>query len=121
VFSTDAEFPMTRRAKLWFAAAVIFNLINAAGVVYAIVFRELLHGATHAALLVPGVYLMWWLAARARRQSLAQAQRPDDRIEYLQQSIDALALEVERIGEAQRFSDKLRQQHAEISAPKQDQ
>jgi hypothetical protein len=30
----------------------------------------------------------------------------DERIDYLQRSIDALALEVERIGEAQRFKDK---------------
>jgi hypothetical protein len=32
----------------------------------------------------------------------------DDRLEQLQQSIDAVALETERIGEAQRFAEKLR-------------
>ena len=30
----------------------------------------------------------------------------EQRVDYLQRSIDALALEVERIGEAQRFKDK---------------
>jgi hypothetical protein len=32
----------------------------------------------------------------------------DPRIDYLQQSVDAVALEVERLGEAQRFQEKLR-------------
>jgi hypothetical protein len=31
-------------------------------------------------------------------------------LSYLQQSVDALALEVERIGEKQRFGEKLRSQ-----------
>jgi hypothetical protein len=31
----------------------------------------------------------------------------DDRLEHLQQSVDAIAVEVERIAEAQRFSAKL--------------
>ena len=31
----------------------------------------------------------------------------DDRLEHLQQSVDAIAIEVERIAEAQRFSAKL--------------
>ena len=43
-----------------------------------------------------------------RRQPAAPDQLPDARLDYLQQSVDAVALEVERIGEAQRFADKLR-------------
>ena len=38
----------------------------------------------------------------------------DDRLDHLQQSVDAVAIEVERIGEAQRFSTKL---HAERAEP----
>jgi len=36
----------------------------------------------------------------------APPQLADPRIDYLQRSVDALALEVERIGEAVRFKDK---------------
>jgi hypothetical protein len=37
----------------------------------------------------------------------------DDRLEHLQQSVDAIAVEVERIAEAQRFSAKLLAERAE--------
>lgn len=39
----------------------------------------------------------------------------DDRLEHLQQSVDAIAVEVERIAEAQRFSAKLLAERAEAS------
>lgn len=39
----------------------------------------------------------------------------DDRLEHLQQSVDAIAIEVERIAEAQRFSAKLL--HERVDAP----
>jgi hypothetical protein len=39
----------------------------------------------------------------------------DDRLEHLQQSVDAIAVEVERIAEAQRFSAKLLAGRAEES------
>jgi hypothetical protein len=40
----------------------------------------------------------------------------DDRLEHLQQSVDAIAIEVERIAEAQRFSAKLAAGRPEGSA-----
>jgi hypothetical protein len=43
---------------------------------------------------------------KAGRQPKSLPQQ-DDRLEHLQQSIDAIAIEVERIAEAQRFSAKL--------------
>ena len=43
-----------------------------------------------------------------RRAARATPRRQDDdRLEHLQQSVDAIAVEVERIAEAQRFSAKL--------------
>jgi hypothetical protein len=44
-----------------------------------------------------------------------QVMRPpsDDRLEHLQESVDAIAVEVERIAEAQRFSAKLLAERAE--------
>ena len=51
---------------------------------------------------------------RANRQK--RPQLPDDRLEHLQQSVDAIAVEVERIAEAQRFSAKLLAERPEGSA-----
>jgi hypothetical protein len=48
-------------------------------------------------------------------------QQGDERLNYLQQSVDAVALEVERIGEAQRFNEKLRGEQSETPPPKKDQ
>jgi uncharacterized membrane-anchored protein YhcB (DUF1043 family) len=40
----------------------------------------------------------------------------DDRLEHLQQSVDAIAIEVERIAEAQRFSAKLLSERVDMPA-----
>jgi len=40
----------------------------------------------------------------------------DERLEHLQQSVDAIAIEVERIAEAQRFSAKLLSERAAVPA-----
>jgi hypothetical protein len=42
--------------------------------------------------------------------------KEDERLEHLQQSIDAIAIEVERIAEAQRFSAKLLSERADVPA-----
>ena len=103
---------MTRRYKLWRAGAALFALINLAGAGWAAATGEGVHAAVHVGLLL-GAYLVWRLAPWARRQDLPRAQQADERFEYLQQSVDAIALEVERIGEKQRFSDKLRVERGE--------
>jgi hypothetical protein len=110
---------MTRRSKLWWAGAALFAVINVAGAGYAVDRGEQLHAAVHVGLLLVGAaaYLVWRLASRATRQDLPPAQLGDERLQYLQQSVDAIALEVERIGEAQRFSDKLRVERGESSPP----
>ena len=104
---------MTRRVKVWLAAATLFTLGNLAGALYAAVLREPIHCAVHVVLALLGAYWMWVLAARTARQELPSEQRADERIEQLQQSVDAVALEVERVGEAQRFSDRLQKERAE--------
>src|SRR5207237_6651759 len=111
---------MTRRSKLWAIGAALFTIINVGGAGYAIAMGETMHAATHAVLLVLGfaAYSAWRLTPRAQRRDLKE---PDPRLEYLQQSVDAMALEVERIGEAQRFSDKLRAEQDKISPPKKQQ
>lgn len=105
---------MTRRSKLWRVAAALFVLINVAGAGYAVAVGEPVHAAVHVALVL-GAYLGWRLGPWGRRQDPAPAQLADARLDYLQQSVDAVALEVERIGEKQRFSDKLRAERGETS------
>ena len=129
---------MTRRAKLWRAGAVFFGIVNLAGIGFALAMGEMMHAMAHVFLLFRGLgaYLMWktvttWatpsgdqLPQASPLPSSGRDSTPklgDQRIDYLQRSIDALALEVERIGEAQRFKDKLHPERDEISPPKKDQ
>jgi hypothetical protein len=98
---------MSQPSKLWRVAAALYVFINVAGAGYAIAMGERPHALTHVALLVVG-FIGWQFAPWKRRQTAAPDQLPDARLDYLQHSVDAVALEVERIGEAQRFADKLR-------------
>ena len=103
---------MNRRSKLWLAVASLVNLINAAGGGYALALGEEAHAGVHAVLLVLGSYWAWRVATRAPRGDTATL-AAGGRLEQLQESVDAIAVEVERIGEAQRFTAKLEEQRAE--------
>jgi hypothetical protein len=113
---------MTRRSRLWRVGAALFILINVAGAIYAVAMGEPMHAFGHAVLLTLGLgaYLTFRVARPVRREDQPPA-LPDERIEYLQQSVDAVALEVERLGEKQRFNDKLRAIRDEIPPAKKDQ
>jgi hypothetical protein len=104
---------MTRRPKLWFALASIFTFVNLGGAGFAVAGAEFPHAAVHAALAVVGTFFMWRFAARARARPPQEAALDDARLDTLQQSLDSIALEVERIGEAQRFTAKLMAERAE--------
>ncbi len=114
---------MIGRSKLWRWAAGLYAFINLAGLAYAGAVGEEMHAMLHLFLLLLGlaVYVGWRLARRAPLQDLPQAQLAEQRIEYLQESIDAMALELERVGEAQRFNDKLRVERGETPPVKKDQ
>jgi Na+/melibiose symporter-like transporter len=103
---------MTRRAKIWLAIAVLFSIINLGAAGYAAYLHEGPHAGIHVALAILGAFLGWLLLARPR-PAAAGAPLDDARLENLQQSIDAIALEVERIGEAQRFSARLQAERVE--------
>lgn len=103
---------MIQRSKVWRVAAAVYVFINVAGVVWGAAMGDAVHMAAHVGLLLAG-YVVWRLPWG--RQPAVPGELPLDerRIEYLQQSVDAIALEVERIGEKQRFSDKLRVERGE--------
>jgi hypothetical protein len=106
---------MTQPSRFWRVAAAVFVFINVAGALEAVVVGEQMHAETHLALLLISFvgYLVWRGAPQSRRQDLLPAEQADPRVEYLQQSVDAIALEVERLGEAQRFNEKLKVERKE--------
>jgi hypothetical protein len=108
---------MVRRPRLWFIGASIFAVINLAGGVVAAAGGEWLHATAHFVLLLVSGYVVWRLApSRAAQQPGQASAELDQRLDQLQQSVDAVALEIERIGEAQRFSAKLAAERVEKSA-----
>lgn len=69
--------------------------------------------------IVLGFPIVRMLTKRIEKQSVAPPQIPADvtaRLERIEQSIDAVALEVERIAEGQRFTTKLLSERTSPSA-----
>jgi hypothetical protein len=110
---------MIRRSKGWrvaaMAAAAIFSLANLLGVVWHVREGELLWAGAHAALAIVAAYLVRRLAPRGEGHGnwqsgaagVGTAPEFTDRLSNLEQSVDAVAIEVERIGEGQRFVTRL--------------
>lgn len=98
---------MARPSKFWRIAGAIFVLLNVAGAAYAFARGEQMHAEAHLGALL--VAFVAYLLRRGSPLTHAREEPPpvNPRIDYLQQSVDALAIEVERLGEAQRFKDKL--------------
>jgi len=111
---------MSRRSILWRVGVTAFIFINLAGAAYAAVMGELLHASVHVALLL-AVYPATEFAARRRERNRPDVQLASTQIDSLQQSVDTLALNVERMGESQRFIDKLRAEKDETSPPKKEE
>ncbi len=111
---------MTKRSMVWRWVAGIYLFVNGAGAVWAAAEGEEMHMMLHIVFLLLGLtaYLGWRVARRGAPHDLPQGQLAEQRIEYLQQSVDAMALELERVGEAQRFSDKLRVERGEAPLKK---
>jgi hypothetical protein len=104
---------MGRRTGLWQIAAAVFTVVNLVGLGMAMAAREQMHSGIHVALSVLGAYAMWRLSGRRGSVDPSYAEIGETRLEQLQQSVDAIALEVERIGEAQRFHAKLQAEQSE--------
>jgi hypothetical protein len=115
---------MTGRSKFWRAAAVVFVAVNLGGAVFAAAGGELIHAATHALLLIPGIYL----AARLLRRGSSDAEESigaerdamATRLQSIEQSVDAVAIEIERIGEGQRFMTKVFSERTAKPVPEAD-
>ena len=104
-------------SKFWRVALTISAIVNGLGGIWALTTGEMMHAAGHAVLL--GATLAVWQGMSGRRdeeQAVPATPQLDLHLDHLQHSVDAIALEVERIGEAQRFATKVLQE--EVSREK---
>lgn len=106
---------MTQRIRLWLVATVLFTLVNAVGGGFALAGSEMLHAGSHFVLMALGTYAVWRLASRNARVSAHSVPLADDRLEQLQQSVDVVAIEIERLGEAQRYNAKREAERVDAS------
>ena len=96
---------MLPRSRFRLGLLVVYTLINVGGMIYAAGMGEAGHAALHAVLLIPvGVLLLRRGATRADTLSAPASPSLEfpNRLTNLEQSIDAVAIEVERIVEGQR-------------------
>lgn len=106
------ESSRKRLGRGWRISARIFTGINVLGFIYAVSMSEPLHAAAHALIQLLGmsVYLVWRFSTREVAQHIPLSDPASDLLARIQHSVDRIALDVERVGEAQRFQAKLLQQ-----------
>jgi hypothetical protein len=107
------EVPVNRRIGFWMAASALFALANAVAAGFYYARGEVPHSFAHAGLMVLATWLVWWFAAPDPDQEQSALPPGDQRLERLQQSVDAVAVELERFGEAQRYKSKLEAERGE--------
>ena len=113
---------MSRRSKLWGLGAALFVIINVGGAAFAVAMGELMHAATHVVVFFVGVGVYSaWRRRQADQEVLPGARQAVASIDHLQQTVDSIALEVERISEAQRFETKILQERIQKSSQKKEQ
>jgi len=108
---------MAGSKRTWTVVAVLFTVVNVAAAIYAAWLSEQMHAAGHVAASFLGVYWVRWLNRGQPERGESTATLEASRIEALEQSIDAVALEVERLGEAQRFAEKLHAERVGVRQP----
>ena len=92
--------------RAWIPLAWLLSAVNLGAVWFAAQPAEPWHATIHAALAV--LLAVGAQRLMARRASLrAQADIGNDQEERLEQAIDAIAVELERVGEGQRFVAKM--------------
>jgi hypothetical protein len=115
--TTRTDVSRKRLGSGWRIFARIFTAINVLGFVYAVSMSEPLHAAAHLAIQLVGItyYLVWRFSSRAAAPHLPPPDPTSALIARLQESVDKIALDVERVGESQRFQTKLLEK--EVTTP----
>src|SRR6476469_1142322 len=112
---------MPRRLTVWRAAAAAFIAINLGGFIFAVYMGEPMHATVHAALTVLGAVFFGVIRIRSRPESPAALQEATgERLKHLEQSVDKLAIGVERVGEAQRYQTKILDEKKKAGPPKKE-
>ena len=114
---------MARPSILWRYGAAAFFIINAAGAIYAAAMGEGRHAAIHVVLLVVGIAAYATLRRRPeppQEEDVLAMSQANKAVDHLQHSLNSIALNVERIGEVQRFERKMLEERGEISPPKKE-
>jgi hypothetical protein len=91
--------------RAWIPAAWLLSLGNLVAVWFAAQPAEPWHATTHALLAV--LFGVGAQRLMARQRAPLRAATGDDREKRLEQAIDAIAVELERVGEGQRFVTRL--------------
>lgn len=107
---------MPSRLRVWRAAAAAFIVINLGGGIFAAATGEPMHAAVHVVLLILGIAAYSSLRVR-RADANALPTETTERLKHLEQSVDALAIGVERVGEAQRYQTKILHEKVKAAAP----
>jgi hypothetical protein len=103
---------VTRRDRIWLFVDVVFAGANLAGAGFALAGGEGIHAGVHAALALIGMYLGWRIVSRwedaleARQPAMRLPPEMSDlssHLRRLEQTMEAMAIEIERIGEGQRY------------------
>lgn len=111
----NAVSPAGGVSKRWLIVAGVYAFINVGGLVYAAMEGEGGHALVHVVLLVAGaVFMAWKLRPGSARGQLSDDSLSGRQLDELQRSVDALAVSVERVGEAQRYTAKLAQEQAKL-------
>jgi len=102
------EAPVWFKHRAWIPVSWLLSLGNLAGLWFAAQPAEPWHATTHGLLAV--LFALGAQRLEMRRQALLRDDEPatpDERLRRLEHAIDSMAIELERIGEGQRFVTKL--------------
>ena len=86
---------------------MVFFFVNFAGAVMPAIMGERQHAGVHAVLLVLGAVYVRRVWRRKESANTDLSRELAEGLTHLQQSVSAIAIEVERIGEGQRFITRL--------------
>ncbi|HKY99499.1 MAG TPA: hypothetical protein VJL35_16725 [Gemmatimonadaceae bacterium] len=98
---------MTKVSKPWKIAGFLFVLVNVGGAIYGLAMNDWIHAFWHVAAMAAGFMGWQFFAYRNDDAEPVSELHPEARLDSLQNAVDSIALNVERIGEAQRYQEKL--------------
>jgi hypothetical protein len=103
---------MAPPSRLWRAVAGIFVAVNVGGFIFALLRGERMHAESHVIILLLGIgFYRLWLSRRGFDTPSSDDQvAATQRLDHLEESLDVIAVEVERIGESQRYARKILEQ-----------